>query len=271
MAAGGPGSGRLAGKVCIVTGAAQGIGEHYARRLAAEGACVTIVDLTRMEQADQVASGITSAGGRALAVKADVRSAENMTEMVARTVDQFGRVDCLVNNAALYQDRANATWQDYLDVNVMGIVNAANAVVPLFWEQRSGSIINISSIAAQLGPTELMGAAPDPEGPAPVLEAGGYGMSKWMVIYLTRLMAKQLGPRGIRVNAVAPGTTMSPATISSPLATEAQLAKMRQAAALKDVVEPEEMTGVVLFLASDDSRKMTGQTLVNDAGTWFAA
>jgi NAD(P)-dependent dehydrogenase (short-subunit alcohol dehydrogenase family) len=96
-------------------------------------------------------------------------------------------------------------------------------------------------------------------------------MSKWMVIYLTRLMAKQLGPRGIRVNAVAPGTTMSPATISSPLATEAQLAKMRQAAALKDVVEPEEMTGVVLFLASDDSRKMTGQTLVNDAGTWFAA
>src|SRR5207248_1089645 len=136
---------RLAGRVCIVTGAAQGIGAAYARRLASEGADVAILDLSRIDQAAGVVADIEAMGRKALSLKADVTDPEQMTEMAGTVVGEFGRIDCLVNNAGLMFDQLTATWDDFLAVNFMGVVNASNAVIPTMWQQRSGSIINISS------------------------------------------------------------------------------------------------------------------------------
>ena len=259
-------TGRLDGKVCIVTGAAQGIGAAYARRLASEGADVGICDLTRIDQAKEVVADIDGMGRRAVAIKADVSSPEDMNDMVKAVVDELGRVDCLINNAGLMFDQLTATWDDFLAVNFMGVINASNAVVPYLWEQRSGSIINISSTAAFPLPLNMFQLAED--APAPSVSPHGYGLTKWMVIFQTREMARTLGVHNIRVNAVCPGVTMSPATkavVPGPI-----VDALTQAAALKSTLEPEDMTGIIAFLASDDSRKMTGQTIINDAGTCFS-
>jgi 3-oxoacyl-[acyl-carrier protein] reductase len=259
--------GRLDGKVCIVTGGAQGIGAAYARRLASEGADVGVCDLTRIDQAKEVLADVEGMGRKAVAIKADVTSPEQMTDMVKSVVDELGRVDCLVNNAGLMFDQLTASWDDFLAVNFMGIVNASNAVVPYLWEQRSGSIVNISSTAAFPLPLNLF--QPGDDAPAPSVSPHGYGLTKWMILFQTREMARALGSRNIRVNAVCPGVTMSPAT--KAVVPEPIVDALRQAAALKSTLEPEDMAGVIAFLASEDSRMMTGQTIVNDAGTWFAS
>ena len=257
---------RLAGKVCIVTGAAQGIGAAYARALAREGADVAIIDLKRIDQAKEVEDDIAALGRRSVAIKADVSSPDEMTAMAGQVVDELGRVDCLVNNAALMFDQLTATWDEFLAVNYMGIINASNAVVPYLWEQGHGSIVNISSTAAypMPMPSQFM---PTADSPPPVLTPPGYGVTKWMVIYQTRFMAQLLGVKNIRVNAVAPGVTMSPAT--KTVVPQQIIDEITAATALHSTLEPEDMTGVVVFLASDDSSKMTGQVLINDAGSWF--
>jgi 3-oxoacyl-[acyl-carrier protein] reductase len=256
---------RLAGKVCVVTGAAQGIGAAYARRLASEGADIAIIDLTRIDQAAEVVSDIEAMGRRALSLKADVTDPEQMTQMAESVVAELGRVDCLVNNAGLMFDQRTATWEQFLAVNFMGVVNASNAVIPYLWEQRSGSIINISSTAAF--PLPLHGMAPPDDAPPPRVDPQGYGLTKWMIIFHTRQMARTLGSRSIRVNAVCPGVTMSPAT--KAVVPGMIVDQLAAAAALGTTLEPEDMTGIIAFLASDDSTKMTGQTIVNDAGTYF--
>jgi 3-oxoacyl-[acyl-carrier protein] reductase len=260
-------SDRLVGKVCIVTGAAQGIGAAYARRLASEGADVAILDLTRIDQAVDVVADIEKMGRRALSFKADVTDAEQMAQMARDVVAELGRVDVLVNNAGLMFDQLTATWEQFLAVNFMGVVNASNAVIPYLWEQRGGSIVNISSTAAFPLPLGNLFETPD-DAPPPRVDPEGYGLTKWMIIFHTRYMARVLGARNIRVNAVCPGVTMSPAT--KAVVPEMIIDRLADAAALHSTLEPEDMTGVVAFLASDDSRKMTGQTLINDAGTWFS-
>lgn len=259
-------AGRLDGRVCIVTGAAQGIGAAYARRLASEGADIGIVDLSRIDQAADVVADIEGMGRKAVALKADVTDPGQMDEMAKTIVAELGRVDCLVNNAGLMFDQLTATWDDFLAVNFMGVVNASNAVIPYLWEQRSGSIVNISSTAAF--PLPLAGFDPPDDAPPPRVDPQGYGLTKWMIIFHTRQMAKTLGVRSIRVNAVCAGVTMSPATKS--VVPEFIVDQLANAAALKTALQPEDMTGVIAFLASDDSRMMTGQTLINDAGTWFS-
>lgn len=258
---------RLAGKVCIVTGAAQGIGAAYARALAREGADVAIIDLKRIDQAKEVQDDIAALGRRAITIKADVSSPDEMTAMAAQVVDELGRVDCLVNNAALMFDQLTATWDEFLAVNYMGIINASNGVIPYLWEQGHGSIVNISSTAAFPLPLPAQ-FMPTAESPPPVLVPPGYGVTKWMVIYQTRFMAQMLGVKNIRVNAVAPGVTMSPAT--KTVVPQEIIDSITSATALHSTLEPEDMTGVVVFLASDDSAKMTGQVLINDAGSWFS-
>jgi len=257
---------RLAGKVCIVTGAAQGIGAAYARALAAEGADVAIIDLKRIDQAQPVQDDIAGMGRRSLVIKADVTSPDEMTAMAKQVVEELGRVDCLVNNAALMFDQLIATWDEFLAVNYMGILNASNGVIPYLWEQGSGSIVNISSTAAfpLPMPAQFM---PTADSPPPVLTPPGYGVTKWMVIYQTRFMSQLLGVKNIRVNAVAPGVTMSPAT--QTVVPREIIDSITAATALHSTLEPEDMTGVVVFLASDESSKMTGQILINDAGSWF--
>jgi NAD(P)-dependent dehydrogenase (short-subunit alcohol dehydrogenase family) len=259
---------RLAGKVCLITGAAQGIGAAYARRMASAGADIAIVDLKRIDQAGEVVADIEALGRRAIAVQADVTDAEAMKSVASQTISELGGIDCLVNNAALMFDQLTATWEDHLAVNFMGVVNASNAVIPHMWERHAGSIVNISSTAAF--PLPLGDPSPIPEdAPPPPVDPQGYGLTKWMLIFHTRQMARTLGGRNIRVNAVCPGVTMSPATkavVPAPI-----VDRLAEAAALHSTLEPEDMTGIVLFLASDDSAKMTGQTIVNDAGTHFAA
>jgi NAD(P)-dependent dehydrogenase (short-subunit alcohol dehydrogenase family) len=149
----------------------------------------------------------------------------------------------------------------------MGILNASNGVIPYLWEQGSGSIVNISSTAAFPLPLGNLFDLPD-DAPPPRVDPQGYGLTKWMIIFHTRAMARMLGARNIRVNAVCPGVTMSPAT--KAVVPEMIVDRLRDVAALRSTLEPEDMTGVIAFLASDDSRKMTGQTLINDAGSWFS-
>jgi NAD(P)-dependent dehydrogenase (short-subunit alcohol dehydrogenase family) len=259
-------TGRLKDRVCVITGAAQGIGAAYARACAAEGASIAIVDLKRIDQAADVEKDIAALGGRSIAIEADVTDAEQMADMGRRVVDELGRVDCLVNNAGLMFDQLTATWDDFLAVNFMGAINASNGVLPYMWEQRRGSIVNISSTAAFPLPMPAQ-YMPTADSPPPVLTPPGYGVTKWMVIYQTRFMAQLLGVKNIRVNAVAPGVTMSPAT--QTVVPQEIIDSITASTALHSTLEPEDMTGVVVFLASDDSSKMTGQILINDAGSWF--
>jgi NAD(P)-dependent dehydrogenase (short-subunit alcohol dehydrogenase family) len=259
---------RLAGKVCVVTGAAQGIGAAYATAMAAEGADVAILDLTRIDQASAVEEEVARLGQRSIALKADVTDAEQMKDAMAKVVAEFGHIDCLVNNAGLMFDQLTATWEDFLAVNFMGAINASNAVLPYMWEQRHGSIVNISSTAAYPLSLPMLFQIPD-DAPAPKLAPEGYGMTKWMLIRQTRVMAQMLGRRGIRVNAVCPGVTMSPAT--KAVVPPEIVKQLVDNSILGTSLKPEDMTGVVLFLASDESSKMTGQVLINDAGTWFTS
>jgi NAD(P)-dependent dehydrogenase (short-subunit alcohol dehydrogenase family) len=259
-------AGRLDGKAVIITGSAQGIGAAYARRCAAEGANVTIVDLTRIDQAADVQADIEKLGRKSLAIKADVTDQEAMRDVAKQTYDEFGSIDVLVNNAGLMFDQLTATWEQFLAVNFFGAVYASNAVVPYMWERRSGSIINISSTAAF--PLSLGGVLAYPaDAPAPEIGVEGYGMTKWMLIKQTRSMAQLLGVRNIRVNAVCPGVTMSPA--GKEVVPEFVTQAIVNDSILKTSLEPDDMAGIVLFLACDDGAKMTGQVLINDAGTWF--
>jgi len=259
---------RLAGKVCVVTGGAQGIGAAYATAMAAEGADVAVLDLTRIDQAESVRAEVEAMGRRCLTLKADVTDPQQMQDAMATIVGDLGRVDCLVNNAALMFDQLTATWEQFLAVNFMGIVHASNAVVPYLWEQGSGSIVNISSTAAFPLPLPA-DFRPGPDGPAPRVDPSGYGITKWMVIYQTRHMAQLLGVRNIRVNAVAPGVTMSPAT--KAVVPEPIVDVLVGASALRSTLEPEDLTGLVVFLASHASAKMTRHLLVNAARRSFPA
>ena len=261
-------TGRLQDQVVLITGAAQGIGAAYARACAREGAAIAIVDLTRIDQAVDVEKDIAELGSRSIAIKADVTKPDQMLDVGKQVLDEFGRIDCLVNNAGLMFDQLTATWDDFLAVNFMGAINASNAVIPHMWEQRRGSIVNISSTAAYPLSLPMMFNLPD-DAPAPTIVPEGYGMTKWMLIRQTRVMAQLLGQRGIRVNAVCPGVTMSPAT--KAVVPEQIVQTLVDSSLLRTTLEPEDMTGVVLFLASDESSKMTGQVLINDAGTWFTS
>ncbi|MBI3743670.1 MAG: glucose 1-dehydrogenase [Chloroflexi bacterium] len=255
---------RLKGKVAIVTGGAQGIGRAYSMRFAEEGAAVAIVDM-RDEGAKKVEAEIAEKGGKALAIKGDVSSEESMKAVAKQVKDRFGRVDILMNNAAIYYDMdmtdgSLAYLRKMLDVNLIGILVCGRAVFPYMKEQGGGSIINISSTAAYPLPTPGMP-------PAKNFGNYAYGLAKSGVVYLTKSMARTGGPHNIRVNAIAPGVTMSEATkkVVPPM----MIDNLVKAAALGKTLEPWDLTGAATFLASDDSKMMTGQTLVVDAGVWM--
>ncbi len=255
---------RLKGKVAIVTGGAQGIGRAYSLRFAQEGAAVAIVDL-REEQAKQVEAEIAEKGGQALAIKADVSSEESTQAMAKRVKERFGRIDILVNNAAIYYDMDRtdssiAYLKKMLDVNLLGILICGRAVFPYMKEQGGGSIINISSTAAYPLPMPGMPAAQN-------FGNYAYGLAKSGVVYLTKMMARTGGPHNIRVNAIAPGVTMSEAT--KKVVPPAIVEHLTAHSALGKTLEPWDLTGAATFLACEDSAMMTGQTLSVDAGVWM--
>ncbi len=248
----------LQGKVAIVTGAARGLGQEYAKALAAEGAAVVAADLR--DCADTVAQ-VEAAGGKALGLELDVADGASAQAMADSAKEAFGRIDVLVNNAALYgtlsggrfEDIDEAEWDACMTVNVKGIWNCCRAVVPVMREGgEGGSIINISSLAAVYGmPFSLH-----------------YATSKAAVIGITRSLARELGRDWIRVNTVAPSAVMTEGTeefFGDKLERAKQVIAKGQA--LQKNLETADLAGTVLYLASDMSRFVTGQTVMVDGGS----
>jgi len=251
---------QLENKVAIVTGAARGLGRAYAEALAAEGAAVIAADLN---DCNDTVAAITTAGGRAVATQVDVADSQSCDAMASLALDAFGRVDILINNAALYaglkgarfEQLDEAQWDRVMQVNIKGTWLTSRAVVGAMRSSgHGGSIINIASLAAVFGlPYGL-----------------DYVASKAAVIGMTRGMARELGPDHIRVNAVAPSAVMTEGT-EEFFGEKFEKAKTVIAAnqLIPRNLETEDLTGTIIYLASDASRFVTGQTHMVDGGSWF--
>ncbi len=245
---------RLGGKVAIVTGGARHLGAAYARTLAREGAFVVIADVL---DGDRVVQDIRSGGGKALSLRVDVSNEDDTQRMAAETVKSFGRIDILVNNAAVFinlrrvpfHEISAAEWDRVSAVNIKGPFLCAKAVFPQMKEQRSGKIINISSSTAFAGTPLFL----------------HYVASKAALIGMTRSLARELGEYGICVNAIAPGLVQHEGQNAPHEFTEFQL-KTRS---LKRLELPEDLLGPLIYLASSDSDFVTGQTLLVDGGSVF--
>lgn len=244
-------------KVALVTGAARGLGQAFAQRLAADGAAVVCADV---RSCDETVAVIRKAGGKAIGVTLDVTDMASCQAAVEAAVTQFGRLDALVNNAALYADLKGTRfdkieeqqWDDVMNVNVKGIWQCCKAAVPQMRKAGGGSIVNISSLAAVHG----MAYGVD------------YGTSKAAVIGLTRCLARELGRDWIRVNAIAPSLVLTEGTAKFFGAKQEQVAQaIAGAQALQRNLVPEDLVGTVAFLCSSDSHFITGQTLMVDGGT----
>ena len=245
------------GKVVVVTGAARGIGREYALALAREGSSVVVCDVNDCAETAQL---VRDAGGKVLSLKVDVASDASTQQMAAAAITQFGRIDGLVNNAALYgQLKSNkfeaipeSEWDAAMAVNVKGIWNACKAIVPAMRAAGGGSIVNITSLAATYGmPFRLH-----------------YTTSKAAVIGMTRGLARELGKDRIRVNAVAPAAVLTEGTqefFSGKV--EKALDAIRGGQAIQRNLVPADLAGTIVYLISDASCFVTGQTLSVDGGT----
>ena len=251
-------AGRLEGRVAIITGGGHGIGKAYAARLATEGAKVVIAELDGAS-AIAVAAELTAQRFDAIAVQTDVANEASVNNMAQQTIAKFGRIDVLVNNAAIFAtvpmsrspfDQISVEeWDRMMSVNVKGTWLASRAVVPQMRKQAYGKIINVSSGTALKGsPSRIH-----------------YVTSKAGILGFTKTLANEVGKDGICVNCVAPGSTLSEENPDDDiLKMRAQAANAR---ALKRVQTPEDLTGAVVFFASADSDFITGQTLVVDGGS----
>jgi 3-oxoacyl-[acyl-carrier protein] reductase len=258
---------RLEDKVAIITGGSQGIGKQYALRFAREGAHVVIGDV-REAEARAVAKEIEGLGRQALAVKTDVSREADTKALAAAAQEKFGRIDVLVNNAALFydmdmQDKSLEYFNKVLSVNLTGVWLMTRAVSPYMKRQRSGKVINQSSTAAYLSNMGWVDTSNPDEEPPPF----SYSVAKIGVNGLTKYFAGHLGPWGINVNAICPGVTMTEATKTK--VPEEMVSMLVMATALRKALQPEDLTGPCVFLASGDSDLMTGQVLVVDAGLFM--
>lgn len=241
---------RLKDKTALVTGAGSGIGKAIALAYAREGARVMCAD-RNAATAEQTANDITSAGGVAASVAADVGVAADCQLQVDRTVAAFGRIDILVNNAGvafhrLFLDTSLADWDRLLRVNLTGQFLTAQAAARLMVQQGSGRIVNMGSISGQRGGTGR----------------SAYGTAKAGLMQLTRVMAVELAPLGIAVNAIAPGPIRTPITNHGPEQTKAYLDRIPAG----DYGRAEHIAAAAVFLASDDCQFIHGETLNVDGG-----
>ena len=246
---------RLEGKTAIVTGAAAGQGRHIAERFAAEGAAVVIADVD-VERGPQAARTITDSGGKALFELCDVGEESSWANLVSVAHEKFGPIDICYNNAAIFlpQDRSVLdmsvdTWDRVMAVNVRGTFLGCKHVLPDMLERGSGSIVNVASIRAYLGTSAPQDA---------------YATSKGAVVALTKSLAVEFAPRGIRVNVICPGTVE---TEMAPLPDEAARLQRIARYPIGRFGTPTDVAGAAIFLSSDESSWITGVVLPVDGGT----
>lgn len=249
----------LKGKIVIITGAQRGMGKSHAIKFATAGAKVVVSDIS-LEGCQKVVEEIKKDGGEAMAIKCDVSKKAEVDEMVKKTVEKFGKVDVLVNNAGICQfkpflELTEEEWDRTLNINLKGYFLCAQAAAKEMVKQKSGTIINIASIAmGQVG--------------VGFLTLAHYTASKGGIVGMTETLALELAPYNIRVNAIAPGaidTPMVDPLKSDKKTMDATLARIP----MHRMGHPEEVSNLVLFLASEDSSYMTGSIVVIDGG-WLA-
>jgi len=249
--------GLLDGKVVLVTGGGHGIGRAYCLGIGREGGAAVVADIDGAA-AERVANEIREVGGEALALATDVARSEDCQRMAQQTLDRFGKIDGLINNAAMFLSVpvtrggflqvSEEEWDQVMGVNVKGVWFATRAVAPAMQERRQGSIVNISSNMVFNGGTGFI----------------HYVVSKGAVLAFSRVLARELGPYNIRVNTLAPGSTMS-----EEHPTEEAVKRYEQSASsrlLKRVERPEDVVGTALYLVADLSSFVTGQTFLVNGG-----
>jgi len=242
---------RLENKVAIITGAGSGIGRETALLFAQEGAKVALAGRT-VEKLEDVCREIIENGGKAIFKSGDVSQREDMDEIVNKVMNEFGRIDILLNNAGVNKDAlvtkmTKEQWNGVINIDLTGAFNCIQAVVDIMIKQGSGVIINVSSISGIYGNIGQV----------------NYASAKAGLIGMTKTLAKELGKKGIRVNAVAPGFTVTPMTSTVP---EKILTMMKEKIPLHRLAEPIDIAYAYLYLASDEARYVNGAVLCVDGG-----
>jgi 3-oxoacyl-[acyl-carrier protein] reductase len=245
---------KLDHKVAVITGASKGIGAAIARHLAAEGAAVVVNYSSSKSGADKVVADIAGAGGKAIAVQADISKRTDIEHLFAETRTAFGRLDILVNNAGIYEfapleSITEEHFHKQFNLNVLGVILASQAAAGLF-DSAGGSIINISSVVSTL-------AFPN---------ASVYSATKGAVDAITRSLATELGPRGIRVNAIRPGMVETEGTHAAGIEESEMQKQVLAQTPLGRLGQPDDIAGTAVFLASADSSWITGETFVISGG-----
>jgi 3-oxoacyl-[acyl-carrier protein] reductase len=245
---------KLSKKIALVTGASKGIGASIAEHLAREGAAVVVNYASSKGGAEEVVGRIKAAGGDAIAVQADIKKGEDVIRLLKETKAKFGRLDILVNNAGVYefsplQEITPESFHRHFDTNVLGLLQVTQEAVKLM-DSSGGSIINISSVA---------GRNPPPQGTL-------YSASKAAVDCITQALAQELGPRKIRVNALAPGMVDTEGVRSAGIADSHWRRDEEKATPLGRIALPEDVARVAVFFASDDSGWITGESVLVAGG-----
>jgi 3-oxoacyl-[acyl-carrier protein] reductase len=245
---------KLKNKVAVVTGASKGIGAGIAKSLAAEGAAVVVNYASSKEDADRVVSDITAQGGKAVAIQGDVSKASDVQHLFAETKHAFGKLDVLVNNAGIYQFAALAEiteehFHRQFNTNVLGLLLATQEAVKLFGPE-GGSIINIGSTASSLTPPTT----------------AVYTATKGAVDAVTHVLAKELGPKKIRVNSINPGVVETEGVRAAGIIGSDFQKQLEAQTPLGRIAQPDDIAPVAVFLASADSGWLTGETLLASGG-----